>query len=111
MRGEKTDEPLKLIARAIELDGEKPNLLDTRAAARLAANQSDLAARDLEDAIAVSPRPEMYFHLARVYAAAGKRNDAERALREAQTRGLNPATLHPLEQGPYKKLVGEFPKR
>ncbi len=112
MRGEKADGPLKLIARAVELDGEKPELLDTRAVARLAANQPDLAARDLEDAIAVSPTPDKYFHLARVYRSGRRRpRRLNERLREAQSRGLNPAMLHPLEQASYKLLVAEFPTR
>jgi hypothetical protein len=74
-------------------------------------NRTDLAARDLEDAIAVSPSPDKYLHLARTYFAAGRKTDAERALREGETRGLTAKSVHPLEQAGYRQLVVEFARR
>ena len=48
---------LEVIARAILLDGPTPDLLDTRGIAYLAMGRSDLAIKDLEDAVAVAPSP------------------------------------------------------
>ena len=64
LRGsEKAGEAIKLVGQAIELEGETPDLLDTRGIAQLALNRPDQATRDLEDAISVSPTPDKYFHL------------------------------------------------
>ena len=109
--GDKASEALNLIGQAIALEGEVPGLLDTRAVVLLAMNRADLAARDLEDAIAVSPTAEKYFHLARAYLNSGRRADAERSLREAERRGLAVGGLHPLEQATYRQLAADLPAR
>ena len=111
LRGAKAAEALGLIDRAIALEGEKPDYLDTRGLVRLAGDQPALAARDLEDAVAASPSPDKYFHLARAYLAAGRRVDAARALAEARSRGLVVESIHPLEQASYRKLAADLAAR
>ncbi|MEO6810575.1 MAG: tetratricopeptide repeat protein, partial [Isosphaeraceae bacterium] len=111
LRGSRGAEAVALANRAIQLDGEVPDLLDTRAVAHLAAGQTDLAIRDLENALAVSPKPEMYFHLARAYAQSGRRGDATESLKRAKDLGLSASSVHPLERATYNQLVGELASR
>ena len=61
----KGTEALQLVTEAILKDGPTPDLLDTRALAYMAMGQSDLAIKDLEDAVGVRPSPLKYVHLAR----------------------------------------------
>lgn len=111
LRGSRATEAVDLANRAIQLDGEAPDLLDTRAVAHLAAGQTDLAIRDLENALAVSPKPEMYFHLARAYAQSGRRDDAAASLKRARDLGLSASGVHPLERATYNQLVGDLASR
>jgi tetratricopeptide (TPR) repeat protein len=104
-------EALAVIGRAIARVGPRPQLLDTRALAYLAMGRSDLAIKDLEDAIAVRPTAESYLHLAQAYQMANQRNKAHKAWEEAKTRGLRMDNLHPLERGAYQRLVGELARR
>jgi tetratricopeptide (TPR) repeat protein len=108
LQGGREDEALSLANRAIELDGAIPDLLDTRALAYLATGRGDLAIQDLEEAIAVSPAPDKSFHLARAYALAGRRREADEALQEARDAGLRPEDLHPLERATYQLLLKQL---
>jgi tetratricopeptide (TPR) repeat protein len=105
LQPDKAREAVELVGKAIALDGETPDLLDTRGVAYLATNQPDLAIRDLETAIAVTPTAEKYFHLARAYQAAKRRGDANQAFNQATTKGLTESTLHPLERPAYAELT------
>jgi tetratricopeptide (TPR) repeat protein len=100
-----SDEALRLIQQAMNLDGETPDLLDTRAVINLARNQADPAIKDLEDAIRVSPTPDKYFHLARAYFLASRHDDARAALRKAQELGLTVIGVHPMERKAFEKLL------
>jgi len=111
LRGEDVAGASRCIGEAIELEGEVPGLLDTRALVQLSQNRPELAIRDLEDAIAVEPGGDKYFHLARAYLAAGRRGDAADALAKAKKSGLDVAALHPLEQGSFRQLDGELAGR
>lgn len=92
------DEALELVQRAIQIAGEKPGLLDTRAVVQLARGQTDQALADLDRAMALGPRATWRFHQARVWEARHDRAAAERADAEAREMGLDAARLHPLEQ-------------
>ena len=46
---------MELVARAVKLDGLIPDLLDAQALAYMASGQSDLAIKDSQDAVALSP--------------------------------------------------------
>ena len=89
--------------------GESPDLLDTRAVAYLAQKKPDLAIRD--NAIAVRPSAERYFHLAQAYRMAGKRTEAAAALNSARERGLTADSLHPLERTAFDRLNDELARR
>ena len=56
---------LELVARAVKLDGSVPDLLDAQALAYMASGQSELAIKDLQDALALSPTALKYLHLRR----------------------------------------------
>ncbi|WP_165066903.1 tetratricopeptide repeat protein [Paludisphaera rhizosphaerae] len=103
--GVRGPEALKLAERAIELNGPRPDLIDTRGVAHLAMGHADLAARDLQDAVAVTPAPDKYFHLARAYLMAKKIDEARAALREAVDLGLQEGSLHPLERPALRTLT------
>jgi tetratricopeptide (TPR) repeat protein len=98
---------LDLVARAMKLDGPSPDLLDTRAISYLVLGRSDLAIKDLEDAVAVSPSPLKYVHLAQAHWTAGGRTEARAALRNAQAAGLSPEKLSPLERATCERLLTE----
>ena len=103
-------EALSLAQQAIDLDGETPGLLDTRAVAYLATGQADLAIKDLEDSIAVQPLPDIYFHLARAYLAKGRQGDAGKALQRAHELGFTEQKLSPLERKSYQQLLSALAK-
>jgi predicted Zn-dependent protease len=111
MQGGKEGKALALVDRAAAIDGLTPDVLDTRALILLAMGKGDAAARDLEDAVAVSPAADKYFHLARAYWVSGKRTDARQALKKADEMGLVVGGLHPLEQGTYRRLIGDMARR
>jgi tetratricopeptide (TPR) repeat protein len=104
----KADEADSLIRQAIALEGATPDLLDTRAIAHLAMGQADTAIDDLENAIAISPTGDKYFHLAQAYRTSGKRTEADQAFRKAKELGLTGNGLHPLERGAFDRLSTEF---
>ncbi len=106
-RDGKGREALELVARAMKLDGPAPDLLDTRAVGYLAAGRSDLAIRDLEDAITVRATPLKYVHLAQAYLMAERRKDAHAALQTARNTGLSPEKLSPLERENCERLFRE----
>jgi len=111
----KGDEALPLVERAIEILGAIPELLDTRAMAYLAMGQHEGAIADLENALArpaLDPklRAILNFHLAEAFHKAGRKQEAAKELRQADSLGVNGAGLHPLEQGNYQKLTVELAK-
>lgn len=109
-QGTKLSEASSLIDHAIDLDGENPDFLDTRALVQLALGHFEPAVHDLEDAIAVKPGAELYFHLAQAYLKAGRTEDAKDAFRRAIDAGVKQETLHPLERQAYRDLAARFPK-
>jgi tetratricopeptide (TPR) repeat protein len=104
-------EALKLVQQAIDLEGDTPDLLDTRALAYLATGKSDAAITDLENAVAVTPGPDKYFHLALAYRDKDRKDDAAASLRKGQQMGLSAESLNPLERSSYARLVEALPQR
>lgn len=102
--GGNTDEALSLIDQAIQLDGETPDLLDTRALINIVRKQPDAAIKDLEEAVKISPTKDKYFHLARAYHLANHMNDFRAAFNQALKLGLSSNDLHPMEREAYRKL-------
>lgn len=107
----KASEALKVANDAIAIAGPRPQILDTRALAYMLLGRADLAIKDLEDAVAVEPTAEIYVHLARARWMADRRDDAEKAMKEADNLGLRTEKIHPLEREAYKKLLGEIANR
>jgi cellulose synthase operon protein C len=104
-------EALEVIARAILLDGPTPDLLDTRAIAYLAMGRSDLAIKDLQDAVAVNPSGLKFAHLAQAYLMANRRIDAGAAFESAKAAGLRTENLAPLEKKACRGLLEELAQR
>jgi tetratricopeptide (TPR) repeat protein len=102
------DQGLDLIQRAIKLQGERAELLDTRAAVALVKGQTDSAIKDLERANADSPSPSRYVRLALAYLQAKDREAALAAFNRAKSSGLKPEQLHPIEQTALRKVASEL---
>jgi tetratricopeptide (TPR) repeat protein len=105
--GDDPAEAQRLIDQAIKLQGERAELLDTRAAVELARSQTDPAIKDLEQANADSPNPSRYFRLAEAYLAKD-REAAATAWKRAKSSGLKPEQVHPLEQTALRKVTSEL---
>lgn len=104
-RGEKAEEALDLINRAITLDGPNPEALDTRGLVYLAMGKPDAALKDLTEAVAVDPSPLLIFHLARAQLRSAGRDAARETLRKAQAAGLDENAVDPLEREAYRQLL------
>jgi tetratricopeptide (TPR) repeat protein len=102
---------LELIARAMLLDGPAPDLLDTRALAYLVLGHTELAIKDLEDAIAMGPSPLKRFHLAEAYLKAQRKREASAALGAAQAAGLVAEKLNPIERKPCLQLLEKLAQK
>ena len=108
LRGGSADEALVLLGRDMAVEGPVPSLLGTRALVYLAKKRSDLAIKNLEEAVTAVPSAARYFHLARAHSEAGNRLAALAALRKAQALALRPGQLHALEQEAYRRLASEL---
>jgi cellulose synthase operon protein C len=104
-RGEKSGEALEIVKRAIAVAGPHPDVIDTRGVIELRAGQVDKALQDLQAAASQSPSPTKFFHLAQANLALKKRDEAVKALGQAQKLGLKLETLHPLERDAYQPLL------
>jgi Tfp pilus assembly protein PilF len=108
----KHQEALELINRAIEVAGENPALLDTRAVIFLQMKQPDRALADLGRALALRPSSRAsYFHMARAHLMARNEAESRKALQRAEELGLKPETVDPLERESYQKLRQELSPR
>jgi cellulose synthase operon protein C len=107
LMGNRGDEALALINKAITARGAYPEYLDTRGMVRLAMGEGQLAVPDLEKALSAAPSPPKYFHLARAYLALNDKAKARRALEAGKSRGL-PRGLHDLELAPYKEMTDKL---
>ncbi|RCS46346.1 hypothetical protein DTL42_15370 [Bremerella cremea] len=102
--GVKSEEAIHLASEAIASKGELPPLLDTRGMAYLAAGKNELAIQDFQTAIANSPQPEYYFHLALAQKAAGMMKESNASFDVIRYRKFNELQLHPTERGAYEEL-------
>ena len=108
LQGKNAQEAVDLVNRATATLGPTPGLLDTRAIAYLALGGHDgalWAVKDLEMAVAEAPSSTAFFHLARAYESAGRRQDAIKAWQAAKTQGLSVSAVHPLERDAYQVLT------
>src|SRR5262249_32557258 len=101
-------EALALVNQAIDLAGPTPDLLDTRALAHMAMNRSDLATKDLQDALASGPSADKWLHLAQASWMAKDRKGAESAIQKAKGWKIEETDLHPLDQKAYQRLAAEL---
>jgi Tfp pilus assembly protein PilF len=96
---------LAMIERSIQVQGPRAELLDTRGVVQLALGKTEAAVADFVTATADAPTPTRLFHLARAHQRGNNREAALTALRRAQTAGLKPEQLHPLERQMYQVVV------
>jgi tetratricopeptide (TPR) repeat protein len=99
-----------LVNEAIRLEGESPDLLDTRALVYIASGRGDDAIHDLLEAIKLNPTGSKYFHLARAYLLDGRLPDAADAFTKAKELGLNVGKLHPMERESFRDVVRRLAK-
>ena len=90
----KAREAIELIDRAIEVLGENPSLVDTRAVARINSGQTDQAVEELLAIRKQLPhKPSFALHLAWAYHAKGKDDEARTGIpRGRETRPETPDT-------------------
>jgi tetratricopeptide (TPR) repeat protein len=99
---------LPLIESAVEGQGRRADLLDTRGVVLLQLGRTDAALADLKEAIADLKTPARLYHLARAQQQARDRDGAAKTLREARELGLKPADLHPVEQQACREMLAEY---
>jgi tetratricopeptide (TPR) repeat protein len=105
----KNQEALELVNRAIDIAGDNPTPLDTRAVIFLQLGQTDRALADLGRAIKLRPTSRVYhFHLARAHLLAKNEAESRRAFQRAEELGLKLETVDPLERESYQKLRREL---
>ena len=85
--------------------GTGPHTLDTRGVILLRLGQAARAIDDLEAAAAAVPSGPICYHLARAYLAAGRRDDAAKALAKASAAGLKPESLQPSERAEFARVA------
>lgn len=100
---ERATQANELIERAMKEKGLTGELLDTRARIRISAKQYELAEKDAAEALRYEKTAMRYFHLS-VAMNSQKKPDADRAFREAKSRGLEPIQLHPADRESYRRL-------
>jgi tetratricopeptide (TPR) repeat protein len=105
---DRKDEARELIGRAIDLEGGRPEFLDTRAVIELAQGQAEAAIRDLDQANADQPSASRYFRLSLAYHQARDTEAARTAWQRAKALGLKPEHLHPIEQTAFRKVTSEL---
>ena len=111
MRDPKEAEAVRLIDAGLAITGPHPELLDTRGTILTRAGRTDEALADLQRSISDSPAPVKQFHLALALAKASRKAAASDARQDAETAGLKPEELHPLERPEWERLSQELPKR
>ncbi len=95
---------MELLDKAIGLAGPRPGLLDTRAVILSRNGQHQNALSDLEEAIAQEPDGVRYFHLAQVFLALDKKDEASRAWKRSGELGVKPFEVHALERESWSML-------
>ncbi len=105
----KGQEAIEHIDRAIEIVGENPSLLDTRAVARISAGQAGQAVEELLALRRQAPwKLNFVLHLAWAYQAKGQTEQARTELQDAEKLGLKPQVLDPLELAVLQRLRKEL---
>jgi tetratricopeptide (TPR) repeat protein len=108
-KGGNAVEALELVERAYNIVGPHSALMDTKGVVLLCLGQSEEAIRILKKVVEEEPaRAVSHFHLAQAYHAAKKQVAAVRSLRKAQSLGLQPENLNPLERPAHARLLREL---
>jgi tetratricopeptide (TPR) repeat protein len=98
-----------MIDRAIDVAGGQPGLLDTRAVVLIRAGQPALALKDLTHAQALATtKPILALHLAWAYHAAGRSDEARKALEHATELGLRIEKTDLLERPHAEALLRDL---
>ena len=105
------DEALKLINRAIETHGPRPELLDTRAVVYITLGRSEPALADLNHATRDAPTAAKFFNLARADYLTRDTKSALQALNQASALGLDEQRMHPAEREVYRQVTAELKGR
>lgn len=111
LKGGNKHEALTFANLAVDVSGQNPGMIDTRAVAAMAYGAQDAveqAIRDLELLVSQAPSATAYFHLAQAYVLGNRRRDAVTAWQRADAMGLKPNDLHPLERPAYEKIRGDL---
>jgi tetratricopeptide (TPR) repeat protein len=102
---ERASEAQELIDRAIEVDGPDPTLLDTRAVVLIQQGRLDQAIDQLTRAVADHPAAMSFArHLAWAHEAKGNVEEARKEFSRAESLGLKPLELDPLERAVVEQL-------
>jgi tetratricopeptide (TPR) repeat protein len=105
----KSQEAIALIDHAIDVLGENPSLVDTRAVARIRSGYIDRAVQELRAIRLQSPQnPSFALHLAWAYHAQGQSEQACTELEKAEKLGINTRALDPLELAVFQQLRREL---
>jgi tetratricopeptide (TPR) repeat protein len=100
-----TDEAIKMINRAIDLQGPTASLLDTHAVILIRADRDKEAIVQLNEARQVDPKnPNVPLHIAWAQQKTGDRSEAQRAFRKAVELGWRADRSDPLERAHIEKL-------
>jgi len=106
---EESAEAIQMIDEAIQIVGPTSDLLDTRGLTYLAAGKANDGVKILKQAVSeVNPAPTKYFHLALAHQAANDVDAAREALATADSKGLDPKRLTPLERKSYNQLIEDL---
>jgi tetratricopeptide (TPR) repeat protein len=104
LQRDRLHEALEIANQAVSLLGTHPSLLDTRATVLLSLGKTEEAVRDLTEALALSPSPTLYLHLAQAKLQAADLEASRRAFENAKRLGLNIEKLPPRELSLYRQL-------
>lgn len=103
-----TDRALELIAEAEAIRGPSDDILDTRAAVYMARGNYNAAVNDLELAVTEDPDAAKWYHLARAYWLAGRRQDAMTAWNRATDLDIGPEKLNRMEHEALQEFREEI---
>ena len=104
LRGEKLDEALTSINKALEIAGPLGSLLDTRACVYIAKGDANNALADTEKAIADNPSAVRLFHQAQAFVLAGQKSKAASTMQKALKAGLSKDDLYSPEIPQFEEL-------
>ncbi|MGO9110050.1 MAG: tetratricopeptide repeat protein [Thermoguttaceae bacterium] len=110
LSGNKLDEALAMVNRAIDLAGPLPRLLDSRAVVHMARSEAAQALEDLQSIQADTIDPVWLFHKARALVLVGQIDEAVTAMAEARHKGLDRALIDLPERPQFDQLQQQLVK-